>query len=269
MRPVSRRCSFLSLRGLPCSQRLTAPITFIVRDLVEASQAAYGITHIERAFLYLATGVAQTARSLPEMPQLDTPKLTFAAVFALLAELLAESSGGAYEQFGFAALLSAWHQQARTRDCVVDTKRLNTSDASAGTAGDVQVKIGGALTEAYELTANTWDSKVSQAKALLRTHRRLRLHIVAKHAASATGDELRRVFGETDDIAVLDLLDGCARLSPASSHRGALTPFGICTGTWSTPSPTITWSASTCRRCTRATSSCDYASPLGAPPVVV
>jgi hypothetical protein len=199
-----------------------AEINYVVRDLVRESESSYGIKHVEEAFLYLATGVARTARSLPEMPGLDTPKLTFPAVFALLDDLLGQPSRGAYEQFTFAALLAAWYAQTRVRNVVVETKHINASDAAASTAGDVQVKMSGQVGEAYELTADSWQSKTQQAEDLLRAHRLRRFHILAKHATNAQGDELRRVFAPTVDISVLDLREEIrslvARLEP--SWRG-------------------------------------------------
>jgi hypothetical protein len=108
---LAARLAHLDLPPVPGPALLVssgAEINAVVRDLVVASQTAYGVRHIEAAFLYLAAGVARTARSLPEMPALDTPKRTSAAVFALLDELLGQPSRGAYEQFAFAALLAAW-----------------------------------------------------------------------------------------------------------------------------------------------------------------
>jgi hypothetical protein len=183
-----------------------AEINFVVRDLVVASQTAYSVRHIESAFLYLATGVARTARSRPKMPTLDTPKLTFSAVFALLDDLLGRRSAGAYEQFAFAALLAAWREQTRATDVVVETKRLNASDAATRSAADVQEKTRGQVTEAYEVTAEGWESKVAQAGVLLRQHNLPRIHILANGVARASGHEL---LGATVaagvDITILDV----------------------------------------------------------------
>jgi hypothetical protein len=130
-----------------------APINYVARDVVAASRRAFGVRHIEEAFLYLAAGVADTARSIPAMPDLDRTKLTFAATFALLDELLAEPSSGAYEQFMFAALLAAWREEAGPPDVAVETKRLNASDRAVKSAADVQEKVRGQVMEAYEITA--------------------------------------------------------------------------------------------------------------------
>jgi hypothetical protein len=163
-----------------------------------------GIARIEAAFLYLAAGVAATARNLPAMPALDTPKLTFPAVFALLDDMLRQSSAGAHEQFIFAALLEAWREQLGEQG-VVETKNLNASDASAGTAADVQEKYRGQVTEAYEVTANDYMTKVDQAKNTLRQHDLPRAHIVARGAAKASGADIVSALPAGLDLTVLDV----------------------------------------------------------------
>lgn len=163
-----------------------------------------GITHIEAAFHYLAAGVAATARNLPAMPVLDTPKLTFPAVFVLLDDMLQRNSAGAHEQFVFAALLEAWREQLGELG-VVETKNLNASDSSAGTAADVQEKHRGQVTEAYEVTANDYKSKVHQAEKTLRQHDLPRVHIVARDAAKAPGGEIANALPAGLDLTVLDV----------------------------------------------------------------
>lgn len=162
------------------------------------------IGHIEAAFHYLAAGIAATARNLPAMPALDTPKLTFPAVFALLDDMLRQNSAGAHEQFIFAALLEAWREQLGEQG-VVETKNLNASDASAGTAADVQEKHRGQVTEAYEVTANDYTTKVDQAKNTLRQHDLPRAHIVARGAAKASGDDVASALPAGLDLTVLDV----------------------------------------------------------------
>lgn len=174
------------------------------RNTRRACHDAYGITHIEAAFHYLAAGIAATARNLPAMPALDTPKLTFPAVFALLDDMLRQSSAGAHEQFTFAALLDAWREQLGEQG-VVETKNLNASDASAGTAADVQEKHRGQVTEAYEVTADDYTTKVVQAEGTLRRHDLPRVHIVARGAAGATGEEIADALPAGLDLTFLDV----------------------------------------------------------------
>jgi len=165
---------------------------------------AKDIDNIEAAFQYLAAGIAATARNLPAMPALDTPKLTFSAVFALLDDMLRQNSAGAHEQFIFAALLDAWRGQLGEPG-VVETKNLNASDSSAGTAADVQEKHRGQVTEAYEVTANDYATKVNQAGNTLRQHDLRRVHIVARGAAKATGNEIANALPATFDLTILDV----------------------------------------------------------------
>jgi hypothetical protein len=174
------------------------------KKLQRNAEDQLGIEPIRKAFEYLAAGVAATARNVPRMPSLDTPKLTFPAVFAVLDEMLGKSSAGAHEQFTFAALLAAWREQLGEPG-LVETKNLNASDASAGTAADVQEKHRGQVTEAYELTAAAWHTKVDQAAATLRRHDLPRVHIVARDAARAHGADIAAVVPPGLDVTVRDV----------------------------------------------------------------
>jgi hypothetical protein len=162
------------------------------------------IDPVRQAFVFLASEVAKTARDLPDMPALDTPRLTFSAVFALLDEMLGRRSEGAHEQFIFAALLEAWREQLGERGRV-ETKNLNASDASAGTAADVQEKYRDQVTEAYEVTADSYKTKVGQAEETLRRHDLRRVHIVARRGASASGEDIAASLPAGLDVSVLDV----------------------------------------------------------------
>lgn len=162
------------------------------------------VATVEQAFLYLADCVAATARNLPPMPVLDTPRLNFSTVFALLDGLLSQRSAGAHEQFVFAALLEAWRSQLGEPG-VVETKNLNAADAAAGTAGDVQEKYRGQVTEAYELTAGGFATKITQAASTLRQHDLRRVHIVARGAARASGAEIAAALPDGVDLTILDV----------------------------------------------------------------
>jgi hypothetical protein len=176
----------------------------------DASEA-YVFRQVCEAFEYLAAGVAATARSLPDMPALDTPRLTFAPVFGLVDEMLSRPSAGAHEQFIFAALLEGWLSQLGETG-VVETKNLNASDASAGTAADIQHKRRGQVLEAYEVTAAAYASKVGQARATLRRHDLPRVHILARAAARARASEIESAVPTDVDVSVLDVREECRSL---------------------------------------------------------
>lgn len=159
-------------------------------------------TEIERAFYYLAKGIAVTARSLPAMPTIDATRLTFGAVTGVFDVMLATPSGGAHEQFIFAALLDAVVEEAGKGR--VATKSLSAADAPAGTAADVQIFDGGVVAEAYEVTANEWHTKVAHAVEVLRLHDLRRVHIIGR-AESVTNEELRTATPLGADISVLDI----------------------------------------------------------------
>jgi hypothetical protein len=173
------------------------------RAVLSWASAQDSLEPIEIAYLYLASRVAGTARALPDLPALDTPRLTFQRVFALADWMLSLGSGGAYEQLLFAALLHAWRQQVGLPG-FVETKHVNAADAAAGTAADVQVKHGSQVLEAYEVTAADLNAKVGQATRTLRQHDLRRVHLLAKGAGKVTGEEIKNLFPADDDVSVLD-----------------------------------------------------------------
>jgi hypothetical protein len=162
------------------------------------------VEEIEAAYLYLATRVADTAKAVPELPPLDTPRLTFARIFVVVDGMLLKPSGGAHEQLIFASLLDAWREQLGLPG-VVETKHVNAADSAAGTAADVQARQGGQVTDAYEVTAEPFTSKVAQAARTLLQHDLKRVQILAKGAAKATAEEIQAAVPEDADLTVLDV----------------------------------------------------------------
>lgn len=159
---------------------------------------------VERAFRYLASGIAATARDLPPKPVLDTPQLTFAHAFAALDQLLSEGSKGTYEQLVFAALLESYVNQLG-RPGSIYTKGIYASDASAGTAADVQHKLGNEVLQAYEVTSADWHVKVKQARNALASNDLRRIHVLGTNVAHTSGDDLLAELAGQPDIAVLEL----------------------------------------------------------------
>jgi hypothetical protein len=186
----------------------------------------------------LARGIAATAKKFRSLEVLDLHVMTFERVLPLLEHLLAPRSisrsgsgtGGAHEQFLFAAMLQAVYDDEDSRLRVV-TKSLNSSDRSARTAGDIQV-IGGQarLVESYEVTANRWDSKMDGAAQTLVDFPELdRVHVIAD-TTGATPEALRiatdqaavragRVVGSVD-ITVTGVHEECVVLLARASQRG-------------------------------------------------
>jgi len=177
--------------------------------------------------MYMAGHIAATARDLPSIPGLDASLLSFRRVVWVTDGLLDQPSGGAHEQFTFAALLHAQAEEYGNRR--VETKTLNAADASAGTAADVQVLEGGRLIEAYEVTANPWSSKIAQALAVLRDYDLSRVHIVA-HGPAPSADEIRDTVAAASipsgllaanvDLSVLDVRHECRSLVHRLSRPG-------------------------------------------------
>lgn len=194
------------------------------------AQAQEQIEPIELAMRYMATRIAATARNLPQMPALDVGRLTFRRMARVADQLLAVPSGGAHEQFLFASLLHALADEYGGRR--VETKALSASDASSGSAADVQVLDGGKVSEAYEVTANTWVSKIGQATGILRQYDLPRVHIVAPGPAP-TAHEIRDsvaaaplpagLIAGAIDLSVLDIQDECRSLIHRLSRPGRRT----------------------------------------------
>lgn len=155
---------------------------------------------------FLVASVAKTARPVLAMPELARPHLTFARVSSYLDELLSTGSGGAYEQFAVAAFLGALIDEfglGGVSGLSVRTKNINASDASAGAAGDVQVIRGNRIEEAFEISANHWSQKLTQAIGAAKSADLTRAHIVARDTGE--GDLVALLSSTTADISVIEL----------------------------------------------------------------
>ncbi len=149
------------------------------------------------------------AADLEPLPKIDASALTFARFRSFLDELFRRPSGGAYEQYCFAALLQREMSSAGSTGRV-ETKSVRSSDTATGAAGDVVVRRSGRISEAYEVTARPWRSKLGQlstsASAGLSE-----VTIVAKDVASdLRGEELEAELALLQaelavDVVVLDL----------------------------------------------------------------
>ena len=176
-------------------------------------------------FDFIAARAAQTARPVLSMPTLRVAGLTFAAVAKTLDHLLKIPSGGAYEQFAVAAFLDAALYEFASGGTVgglrVVTKNINTSDASARTPGDVQIVRGNRIEEVFEVSANNWRSKATQAASAAANAGLSRAHIIA--AVEGDDSDLTEIEGARADISVADVRTFvrlvCALLSkPAREH---------------------------------------------------
>lgn len=157
--------------------------------------------------------LAALRRAVPPMPALDTERLTWPAVVAVLEILLAEGSGGAYEQLVVAALVEALHaDEVEQRQVYVTTKPVSATDESSKAAGDVQVREpSGAVRDAVEVADTNWTGKVAQAVASMKRDDLRRFLILARAAGLPTRADVETAIAVTKelpeqrDIAVLDL----------------------------------------------------------------
>lgn len=164
-----------------------------------------GMPELEMALRLACAVVAATARPVLPMPELNRSALTFSRTTSLLLDLLDVPSGGAYEQFSFAALLHTLVANHAGDQVRVVTKNLNASDRSSFVAGDVQVATGSRVIEAFEVTANSWQTKVDEASKVVRDNDLSRLHIVANRPEGERAAVAERLAELAEDIAVLDV----------------------------------------------------------------
>jgi hypothetical protein len=154
-----------------------------------------------------AATTAQTARPVLPMPQLARAELSFGKVVGLLDELLSIPSQGAHEQFAVAAFLEALIDEfglSGVGALGVRTKNINATDASAGTAADVQIVRGNRIEEAFEVSASDWRGKVDQALSAARSADLSRIHILA-HVAQSESLREAGTGNASTDLTVIDV----------------------------------------------------------------
>lgn len=151
---------------------------------------------IDQAFDFVVQRVASTARVVPPLPELSRQRCTFPRTMQVVDRLLATPSGGRFEQYLLGAFLKAVHDEREDR-LRVETKAVGTTDRAAGTAGDIEIRRGQNLEDAFEVSGADWQTKVVQAVALLENRAELeRIHVVA--LGEPTGDQILAKLGSAD-----------------------------------------------------------------------
>jgi hypothetical protein len=192
------------------------------RSLLAWASTVATFAEVSACFECFAEGVALLARPLPPMPELAIRQLTFPRLAMLFEQMLSHPSRGAHEQFVLAALLSAVAEEDGTLRA--ETKSLNASDRSAGTAADIQLWRRGVLEEAFEVTAGPWHAKIRQAADVQARTDLNRVHIVAD-AARVTGRQVADALAERGlradtDLSVLDLRHEIRSLTARIGRQG-------------------------------------------------
>jgi len=199
-------------------------------DFDDVLRWANGITTDvrETAFKFVLASVALTARPVQPMPSLNRGELTFYKVAKLLDELLNIPSGGAHQQFSVAAFLHALIEEfgmGGPGGLRIETKRLNASDASSKTAGDIQILRGNRVEEAFEITGNDWATKIESASRALKDADLQRAHIVAAVGSSffKEADQLGQVNIDLSVIDIAALLRTLTAVMRKPAREAALT----------------------------------------------
>ena len=138
-------------------------------------------------------------RGSTQAPSLSRASVNYCAAY-LRSPVKAPSNNSPWLPF-FSALM----EQSGARDYRVETKNLNASDKSSRTAGDVQILIGKRVVEAYEVTANRWDTKLAGIAKTVKDHDLTRMHIIAPTGSSPSPEMLRALAHNAADVSVLDL----------------------------------------------------------------
>lgn len=85
------------------------------------------------------------------------------------------------------------------------TKALNAADSRTKVPADVQRIIGGQVMDAFEVTGDSWRTKVEAAKDAVRNYELARVHIVAHGVGAEPMSAITVELGSRGDISVLDL----------------------------------------------------------------
>lgn len=121
-----------------------------------------------RAFVIgvVDTMLAQASK-MPPWVEIAASRLTFANFLLLRDLLLAEGSGGAFEQYLLAGLMEAELAQGPS-GLRVQTKNVGANDKSTHSPGDIVIRERQSARRAFEVTAAAWDSKLNQLDAAAR-----------------------------------------------------------------------------------------------------
>jgi hypothetical protein len=200
----------------------------IIREFVHwASDQNRSLAELEGALSFMVSRIASTARVVPTLPDIDVSRCTFPRSMVVIDALLQKPSQGHYEQYLLGAFLKAVHEQRNDRRRV-DTKAVSTTDRSAGTAGDIEIRLGQNLEDAIEVSAARWTGKIVQAVSALERRPELdRIHVVAKD--TPVGGELLAELAQSDlpagvssqevDITVQDIRHALLALCAEASRQ--------------------------------------------------
>lgn len=158
--------------------------------------------------LHLVAEFQRNAVELMAMPEILASKLSFLKFGLFRERLLAEASGGAFEQYLLAGLLE--QELAATGTTFrIQTKNVGANDAATHAGGDIEVRDGQTLLKAYEVTANAWDTKLAQLDSSARAGLS-EVTLVANGVAGIPAASLNEALSMKAeqlgiDVAVLDL----------------------------------------------------------------
>lgn len=194
-----------------------------------ASDTTLPVDAIGDLFEAVAIHLASLQNRIAELPDLNRRLLTHRAVDELTRRLFVMPSQGAFEQYWLAALLQQSEDQMSDGRRRAHTKALFGADASAKTAGDIEIRHGQNLVSAYEVTANEWRTKMEQVISVLRAHPELdgRLNLAAG-SRPVSADEAQRAIAavappgirpDSLDIAINTVDAWCSIVSASLTAR--------------------------------------------------
>jgi hypothetical protein len=173
-------------------------------DFVRWMEApARTLDDVEAFATNLAFSFGKAAVQIEPWPEVVSSRFSFVAFRKIRDELLGQGSGGAFEQYLVAGLLSEEVVQSGT-GLRVTTKSVNANDRSTGAAGDIQIRQGQALVRAIEVSGAEWRSKLHQLPDLAKSGVTEVTIAAAGVAGVVTGRELEAEVGPLGDRLGID-----------------------------------------------------------------
>ena len=185
------------------------------------------------------------ATELPTLPGLNADRFTFARFKSFSESLLSEGSGGAFQQYLLAGILD--NEIANYSSGMrVATKNVGANDAATSSGGDIEVRHSQALLAAYEVTANSWETKIDQLEAAAAAGLNT-VNIVAPDVHRFDGSYIEETIRPVSnrlgmDIAILDLqgfMDTLSSRLTRHARSRAVTYLDNCLRTWHRREPEL------------------------------
>jgi hypothetical protein len=218
----------------------------IRRYVAWQSEPGRTLTDVIELAKALADEFLDQASAMPELPELAASRFTFIAYRLARERLLEQGSGGAFEQYLLAGLLTQEIAQGQTGSRIA-TKSVGANDRAARTGGDIEVRHGQALISAIEVTAAPWDTKIDQLGTAAKSNLREVTIAAPGVARDVSAEDLAERLGPVAerlglDVSVLDLhalMDEVASRLTQHARAAAFRYVYECLASWHRRQPEL------------------------------